>query len=214
MRDLSMFMKDLKQRFSQWYNRRHGRRGTLWEERYRALLVEGTDHALLTIASYIDLNPVRARICDDPKDYRFCGYSEAVGGNLTAIECLKTLLQRYDGTLTGPQTVNEYRKHLFEVEQSKSSMENTLPRTKDPHQQKDGQPTDDHLTLNHWELLQYRVRYFNDGVVLGSRSFVNQFFTEKRIYFGPKRKSGARRIRGAHLENLYTVRDLQVNRIS
>lgn len=214
MRDLSMFMKDLKQRFSQWYNRRHGRRGTLWEERYRALLVEGTDHALLTIASYIDLNPVRAGICDDPKDYRFCGYSEAVGGNRTAIECLKTLLQRYDGTLTGPQTVNEYRKHLFEVEQSKSSMENTLPRTKDPHQQKDGQPSDDHLTLNHWELLQYRVRYFTDGVVLGSRSFVNQFFTEKRIYFGPKRKSGARRIRGAHLENLYTVRDLQVNRIS
>ena len=106
MRDLSMYMKDLKQRFSQWYNRCHGRRGTLWEERYRALLVEGTDHALLTIASYIDLNPVRAGICDDPKDYRFCGYSEAVGGNRTAIECLKTLLQRYDGTLTGPQTVN------------------------------------------------------------------------------------------------------------
>ena len=28
MRDLSMFMKDLKQRFSECYNRRHGRRGT------------------------------------------------------------------------------------------------------------------------------------------------------------------------------------------
>ena len=70
------------------------------------------------------------------------------------------------------------------------------------------------ISLNHWELRQYRVRYFTDGVVLGSRSFVNQFFTEKRIYFGPKRKSGARRIRGAHLENLNTVRELQVNRIS
>lgn len=44
-----MFMKDLKQRFSQWYNRRYGRGGTFWEERYRALLVEGRDHALLSL---------------------------------------------------------------------------------------------------------------------------------------------------------------------
>lgn len=49
MSDLSMFMKDLKQRFSQWYNRRYGRGGTFWEERYRALLVEGRDYALLSL---------------------------------------------------------------------------------------------------------------------------------------------------------------------
>jgi REP element-mobilizing transposase RayT len=41
MWDISAFMKLLKQRFSQWYNRRKGRRGTLWEERFRSVLVEG-----------------------------------------------------------------------------------------------------------------------------------------------------------------------------
>ncbi len=209
MHDLSMFMKDLKQRFSQWYNRRHGRRGTLWEERYRALLVEGSDHALLTIASYIDLNPVRAGICLDPKQYRFCGYSEAVGGNLTAREGLKSLLLRYDGNLNWLQAANEYRGHLFEVDQSMPAVE----KKRLNHQQRP-LPVDRHKDLNQWELLRCRVRYFTDGVVIGSRSFVNQFFIDKRIYFGPKRKSGARSIKGCRLQNLYTARDLQINRFS
>ena len=56
MNDLSMFLKDLKQKFTQWYNRRVNRRGILWEERFKSILVEGSQHALLTMASYIDLN--------------------------------------------------------------------------------------------------------------------------------------------------------------
>ncbi|MFT6179598.1 MAG: hypothetical protein ACJA1W_001947, partial [Akkermansiaceae bacterium] len=32
-----------------------------------------------TMAAYIDLNPVRAGICKDPADYRWCSYGEAVG---------------------------------------------------------------------------------------------------------------------------------------
>jgi putative transposase len=32
------------------------------------------------MAAYIDLNPVRADIVSDPKDYRWCGYAAAVAG--------------------------------------------------------------------------------------------------------------------------------------
>ena len=38
MWDLSEFMKVLKQRFTQWFNGRHKRRGTLWEDRFRSVL--------------------------------------------------------------------------------------------------------------------------------------------------------------------------------
>jgi putative transposase len=47
------------------FNARHGRTGTLWEGRYKACLVDGADY-LLRCARYIDLNPVRARMTDDP----------------------------------------------------------------------------------------------------------------------------------------------------
>jgi len=80
MYDLSQFMKTLKQRFTQGYNRRHGRKGTLWEERFKSVLVEGQGRSLATVAAYIDLNAVRAHLAADPKDYRFCGYGEAVSG--------------------------------------------------------------------------------------------------------------------------------------
>ncbi len=80
MWDISAFMKTLKQRFTQWFNGRHKRRGTLWEDRFRSVLVQGEGQALRTMAAYIDLNPVRAGICEDPKDYRWCGYAEAIGG--------------------------------------------------------------------------------------------------------------------------------------
>jgi putative transposase len=58
MWDVSFFMRLLKQRFSQWFNTIHSRKGTLWEERFRSVLVEGGD-ALQTVSLYVDLNPVR-----------------------------------------------------------------------------------------------------------------------------------------------------------
>ena len=60
--------------------RRHGRKGTLWEDRFRSVLVEGAGLALATMAAYIDLNPVRAGMVEDPKDYRWSGYGAAMAG--------------------------------------------------------------------------------------------------------------------------------------
>ena len=97
---LDIFMKELKQRFTQWYNRENGRRGTLWEDRYKSVLVEGNENALITMAAYIDLNPVRAKMVDDPADYRWSGYGEAMGGGPLARKGLGRLLEEVlDGEL-------------------------------------------------------------------------------------------------------------------
>ena len=84
MSDVSEFMKTIKQRFSVWFNRTHRRYGTLWADRFKSVLVEGKGNPLQTMAAYIDLNPVRAGIVEDPKEYRFCGYAEAVAGEKKA----------------------------------------------------------------------------------------------------------------------------------
>jgi putative transposase len=47
------------------------------------------------------------------------------------------------------------------------------------------------------KMLRFRVRYFTDGAVIGSRAFVDEIFREARERFGPKRKTGARKLRGA-----------------
>ena len=65
------------------------------------------------------------------------------------------------------------------------------------------------------QLLRLRVRYFSDGVVLGSRSYVNAVFREFRERFGPRRQTGARPLRGlAALSELATLRDLRVDAVT
>ena len=53
---------------------------------FKSVLVEGRGNPLQTMAAYIDLNGVRAGLAKDPKDYRFCGYAEAVAGRARARE--------------------------------------------------------------------------------------------------------------------------------
>ncbi len=48
--DLSAFMGEFKHKFSVWFNKRNGRRGTLWEERFKSVLLEGGD-AVRTVAA-------------------------------------------------------------------------------------------------------------------------------------------------------------------
>ena len=86
MWNLSEFMKTLKSRYTIWYNTNHEDRvGTLWSDRFRSVLVEPLQNtsgraALALIASYIELNAVRAGIVADPKEYIWCGYRDALAG--------------------------------------------------------------------------------------------------------------------------------------
>ena len=81
MHDISPFMKLVKERFSIYYNARMKRFGSVWADRFKSTVVDPTGRSIETMAAYIDLNCVRAGIVRDPKDYPFCGYAEAVGGN-------------------------------------------------------------------------------------------------------------------------------------
>jgi hypothetical protein len=98
-------MKELKQRFTQWYNRRMGRKGTLWEEHFKRVLVEGDEKALMTVAAYIDLNPVRAGMVERVEDYRWFGYGSAVAGNRWAREGLR---MRTTGPAVGSSRVSNW----------------------------------------------------------------------------------------------------------
>jgi putative transposase len=111
MGDLSQFMKLLKQRFSIWFNRNHRRFGTLWAERFKSDLVEANPELLGIMAAYIDLNGVRAGLAADPKDYRFCGYAEAVVGSAIARKGLAAIFG--STAQSWPEVQAGYRQRLF-----------------------------------------------------------------------------------------------------
>ena len=56
-----------------WFNRRHFRKGPLFQDRYRTQLVEEGSH-FIEMTRYIHLNPVRAGIVDRPEDYQWSSY--------------------------------------------------------------------------------------------------------------------------------------------
>jgi len=213
MYDLSEFMKSLKQRFSKWYNRHNGRQGTLWEERYRSVLVED-GNALVTIGAYIDLNATRAGLVDDPKEYRYCGYAEAVAGGQKARDGIRRIISKRSDivSLDVNEGINRYRILLYETGCLGKRNQGAAPGSGFSCEEVD-RVIHSGGKLTRKEFLRCRVRYFTDGMVLGSKEFVEDVFASHQSMFGKKRTSGARRVRAMD-EEMFAMRDLQTEPVT
>ena len=210
MHDISEYMKTLKQRYSVWYNRSRGRIGTLWAERFRSALVENAHVALRTVSAYIDLNPVRAGMVKDPKDYRWSSYGEATGGSALARAGLMAAVYGPvggDGKATWRQGSAIYRELLYlrGSEPARGKGESTA-RISDEAWRREMERGG---RIPVAAAVRCRVRYFTDGAALGSPKYVEGVFDRFRDQFGPRRRSGARRMKGSDWEGLAVLRDLR-----
>ena len=234
MHSLSEFMKTLLQRFTRWFNRTHERCGTLWEQRYKSVIVE-SGVAARTMAAYIDLNPVRAGMVKDPADYRWSSYGEAVGGGrkgngkkARAGLVRAATLNSQDSTLNEEEDLAGQWKEVSRTYRRVMGMalERKALNSKVQLSRKSGAaagmndaeylentPPEGRAPLSMAKMLRCRVRYFTDGAVIGSKGFVDDAFAAARERFSEKRKDGARRLRGngkAASGMLWSVRDLRV----
>jgi hypothetical protein len=75
---LSRGMKWMNGKYAQWFNRRHGRCGHLFQGRFKGFLVEKESY-LLTLIQYVALNPVRAGMVERPEQYRWSSYRATAG---------------------------------------------------------------------------------------------------------------------------------------
>ncbi len=224
MHDLSEFMKGLLIRFTRWFNRTHSRTGTLWEERFKSVIVEsGT--AARTMAAYIDLNPVRAGMVSDPADYRWSSYGEAVGGGKkgNGKRAREGLVRAYfcDQEVgfdaeKWQEVSRLYRRLMGIALQQKSGRAQVKVRKLATKNHAELLSSSDNETvlpdLNIAAMLRCRIRYFTDGAVIGSREFVDEAFAAARERFGPKRKDGARKFKGRAStagNALWSIRNLQ-----
>jgi putative transposase len=243
MWDLSSFMKMLKQRFTMRYNKAHERKGTLWESRFKSTLIEGAGDTLGTVSAYIDLNPVRAGIVEDPAKYPWSSYGKACQGDEKAMAGIRTVVagtQRVEETtLTLEEGLKTYRGLLIgnsamdvkPWETSEAAHPPIPARTEGPGEGPEVElrvtgdltpvrlgPTkaeilekvmaDEQVPLP--EYVRIRVRYFADGVVLGSKEFVGGIIEAYRDRFGRERIKGGSRLRGLNFgEGVYSLRNLK-----
>ena len=225
MHDLSEFMKTLLQRFTRWFNRTHDRSGTLWEERYKSVIVE-SGVAARTMAAYIDLNPVRAGMATDPAEYRWSSYGEAVGGGpkgngKKSRAGLVRACMSHQGAGFEADRWKEvsriYRRAMGlalarkngRAELGKDAVRPQMNTAEALEAEDNGTVLPD---LGMAAMLRCRVRYFTDGAVIGSKEFVNEAFAGARERFGQKRRDGARKLKGnarPAAEILWSLRDLR-----
>lgn len=191
---LSHFCRELKLRFSKYYNSRNDRKGTLWEERFKCSLIEGHSNALMNTAAYIELNPVRAGIVNDPKDYRWCSYTEAVAGSPNARIGIIILASGMNNPLTYKEAVKRYREFYlyrsFSQQGSRKGVENA------------------EADLSNTDTAFIRMRYFLDGVVLGTREFVEGWYNKHSADLNRNRARISNKVKASGMEGLHTYRNV------
>ncbi len=71
--DLPKLMQGILQVYANYFHKRYGSVGFLFQNRYKSIHIEKESY-LLECARYIERNPLRAEICNDPKDYSWSSY--------------------------------------------------------------------------------------------------------------------------------------------
>ncbi len=174
MNDITPFMQSLKQRFTAWYAAHHpDHEGTLWQNRFSSTLVEGGG-SLAAVAAYIDLNPVRAGIVSDPKDYDFSGYGAACNGEA---EARKGLAGVYGDTSASYEKVLKAYRGLLYAEGA-ADLDPAEVRKVLADREKPSLP----------QLLRCKIRAMTKGLAIGSKGFAAGIFTAHRYAFSENRK--------------------------
>ena len=96
--DLAKLMKQINLAYLYHYKKRYSYSGHLWQGRYKSLIID-KDEYLITCGRYIELNPVRAKLAKDPKDYQWSNYNVYAYGrkdDITDIDPLYSGLGRND----------------------------------------------------------------------------------------------------------------------
>ncbi len=203
--DLSEYMKEIKQSFSRFYNRRHNRKGFFWSERFKSVIVDNGE-TLINCLAYIDLNPVRAGIVEKPENYRWSsiGYHLQTNNKDDFLSLDFGLAEFNPGEIGEPVTsefhgVNDkkiserlryYRKFLYE----KGNIKN-LEREKSRD-----------FEVDDVDRFLYRTRYFTDSGIIGSKAFVDRVYQDFKDYFSSKHEKKPKGIKG--LEGIFSLKRL------
>lgn len=189
---ISCFMQELKQTFSRWYNKKYQRKGYLWGDRFRGVIIS-PEEAELSSSIYIDLNPVRAGIVKKPEDYPWSSIGLRIMQPKRAEILLKPLIsvvestegkkakRSLDHSVIDIKEISAYRKLVYLAggveSEGKASITKSLV---------------DAVVVYHGKLgigdrFRYRIRNFSYGIAIGGHGLISRIQEEgKRKFIRPR----------------------------
>lgn len=177
LRDVSEFMAELQQPFTRWFNRTRPRRrrGHLWAGRFKNTLLEG-GLAVWDCWKYIEMNPVRAHLATHPAEYRFGSYGRWSGtGTNPFAEALKVrVLPSLQGLL-----------HVETLEDVRVELRKEFARMKATDERRTEEETCSAIAVaaekeSFTTRADRRVRYWVDGLIIGSESYIHRMMQQSR----------------------------------
>jgi putative transposase len=164
--NLSEFMRNIQSAFAVWYNKTFKRHGTFWADRFKSVLL-GDAQAVLDCMLYVELNPVRAGLCQVPDDYQASSFYLRL---IKTDRWLLALDRIVDVDFTEYRMALYYRGNIATKDGRKVTAlisDEVIEREKERGFQTSG-------------MYRMRLRYFVDGMALGSEAFIRQQIEQVR----------------------------------
>ena len=165
--DVSEFMRNLHSAFARFYNKTYRHHGRFWADRFKSTLLENTQ-SMLDAMLYVELNAVRAGLVERPEDWKGCSLYLREAGQDDWLLPLTSLFDK-----TNKRALSEYRSLVY--------YRGAVPT-------KPGQVAISQRIIQEEEargfkvsgIYSKRLRYFVDGLVIGSEAFVRQHINKLR----------------------------------
>ncbi|OVE77884.1 hypothetical protein BVX99_01350 [bacterium F16] len=179
MVDVSEFMRLFQQKYTRYINRAHRRRGGLWGDRFKSSVLEGSREALWNGVKYVELNPVRAGMVEDPADYRFCSWGRYCGSGKHPFyknfcKHMRGVAELHSGKeLSNDEVIAEFRGELARIGAWEEDQDRKLTadgKTKASVAAEKAREKRDSMPVRFLR----RTRYWTDGAVIGSKAFVQE----------------------------------------
>lgn len=190
--DVSELMRNIQSSFARWYNRTHGRQGRFWSERFKNTVLMD-EASVVDCMLYIDLNPVRAGLVQQPEAYEgSSAFLREVGASAMLMP-LKGIL----GCDHEKEALEEYRSRLY-YRGAKPSKENHAAISEEVVAAEEARG------FKTRGIFLRRLRYFTDGLIIGTRSNLQEKLQQLKASGHYKRRiHPVRHLEGVH----YSLRE-------
>lgn len=112
---ISVFMRNLLNSYSRYFNVKYNRKGPLWQGRFKAILIE-TDEQLRHLTRYVHLNPTSDGLVENPEDWHYSSYNEYLSNSVDTLANFRRYLEVDPKSYKGfVDSRKDYQQKLSEI---------------------------------------------------------------------------------------------------